>query len=147
MSDYIIYIISWLVSVIIMTLFSALISQLSGNEYREPNLLSKLISGNELGIKEKPFHIVMGWVIHFSIGLLFFSIYTLLYQFTDQMKSMFWTCLIGFLFGGIGILGWTIAFKISSNPPNIEFKGFSLQLLFAHIIFCICIWQMLNLLL
>lgn len=144
MSHLSIYIIAWLISVLMMTSFSVLISYISKKEYREPTLLSKLISGNNKDVKETSGNLFLGYLIHFAIGGVFIIIYILLYRYIEQISSIFWTLLVGLLFGGMGIFGWILLLEITKNPPKIHYKGFFLQLIFAHIIFCLSAMLILN---
>ena len=41
------------------------------------------------------------------------------------------------LSGVIGIISWIIIFKMTDHQPPIDFKGYYIQLFFAHIIFAI----------
>jgi hypothetical protein len=45
--------------------------------------------------------------------------------------------ILGVISGVIGIFSWIIIFKMTNHQPPIDFKGYYIQLFFAHIIFAV----------
>ncbi|WP_348825078.1 hypothetical protein [Flavobacterium aestuarii] len=117
-----------------MTLFSYAISASYKELYKEPVLLTfvliKLNLELSLNTKKKA-----AWLIHYLIGLIFVLIYHFLWTKAILELSFLSGLLLGSLSGIVGIFGWLLIFKLAKYKPHIDFKGYYLQLFFAHIIF------------
>jgi hypothetical protein len=117
-----------------MTLFSYVISASFRELYKEPVLLTFLLTQLKLelspGTKK-----ILAWLIHYIIGLLFVIGYHLLWIYNILDLSVLTAIILGAISGIIGILGWVIMFKIARYKPAIDFKGYYIQLFFAHVIF------------
>ena len=125
-----------LVGTTMMTIFSYLISVGFQKLYKEPVLLKYLLlkSGASLTKKETA---AGGWILHYAIGILFITIYHFLW--TSNSIALTWLngLFLGIASGIVGILGWFVMFKISKFKSDIDFAGYFVQLLFAHIIFAL----------
>ena len=118
-----------------MTAFSYLVANMKKSQFREPELLNILISrSRSTSLKISKNHFA-GWLIHYSIGFVFVGIFHLLWKYTELPVSLWSGAGLGFVAGIFGIGGWIAFFKTNSNPPEIEFKDFYIQLLVAHVIF------------
>ena len=117
-----------------MTLFSYVISASFRELYKEPVLLTYLLTKFhvEVSTQTKTF---LAWLLHYIIGLLFVIAYHFLWAYNIVEFSWRIALLFGAISGIIGILGWIILFEIVPQKPNIDFKGYYLQLFFAHVIF------------
>lgn len=117
-----------------MTLFSYAISEGFRELYKEPVLLTFLLKQMklELSVEKKK---ILAWLIHYIIGLLFVIGYHLLWINNVLEISVLNAVLLGAICGIIGILGWVIMFKIAKYKPAIDFKGYYIQLFFAHVVF------------
>jgi hypothetical protein len=117
-----------------MTLFSYAISEGFRELYKEPVLLTFLLKQMklELSVEKKK---ILAWLIHYIIGLLFVIGYHLLWINNVLEISVLNALLLGAICGIIGILGWVIMFKIAKYKPAIDFKGYYIQLFFAHVVF------------
>ena len=117
-----------------MTLFSYTISESFRKLYKEPVLLTYILTQlkAELSSKVKT---ILAWLIHYSIGLIFVIIYHFLWIHTILQLTFFNGLLLGMVSGIVGIISWMILFKIADYKPAIDFKGYYIQLFFAHIIF------------
>ncbi len=118
-----------------MTFFSYTISFIRGKEFKEPQLLTKLLyrqihTSRLRGVENMP-----GWIIHLSIGYIFIAIMDCAFLFSGVQPSLWWGMIFGTGLGIIGVAGWKILFAIHPNPPEIHFREFYIQLLIAHIIF------------
>lgn len=134
MDDFYKILITALLSIITMTSFSYLISKAFRELYKEPVLLTYFL--NVMKIKISPgLQIFLAWMLHYLIGLGFVIVYHLIWQ--AHLLPLNWQVgfLIGFVSGIIGIIGWVLIFNYTDHQPKIDFKGYYLQLLFAHIIF------------
>ncbi|HLN74195.1 MAG: hypothetical protein ACM3O8_03975 [Methylococcaceae bacterium] len=127
------------VATTLMTAFSYLISETFRGLYKEPVLLHYLMIrfNFNLSPKEKT---VAGWTIHYTIGLLFVLAWYILWKRglfeLNWLSGLIYGCVIGI----IGIGGWAVMFILSDHKPKIDFKGYYLQLFFAHIVFGLTTW-------
>jgi len=116
-----------------MSLFSYFLSGPGARNFREPNLLGKLIQ-RVLPVKTKTSAQMAGWGLHYLVGLLFAETYAPLWTGRPQadMKT-------GLVLGGISgiaaILIWRFTYAIHPYPPAVHFVLFAAQLFFAHVIF------------
>lgn len=119
-----------------MTSFSCFMSKQFQELYKEPVLLSFVLSKlkMELSVKSEK---ILGWLLHFLIGFLFVLAYYVLWVKDILPISTLSALLLGAISGIIGITCWMFIFKMSNHQPHIDFKGYYLQLFFAHIIFAI----------
>ena len=115
-----------------MTAFSYLYAYLSKDNFKEPQLLNLLLTRiSGISIHKKS---IVGWILHFIFGIIFTVILYLLWENFIQ-PNWINTLLIGIIAGIIGSVGWKIFFALHPNPPKIKFVEYSLQLIFAHIVF------------
>ncbi|PIF34405.1 hypothetical protein CLU81_5045 [Flavobacterium sp. 9] len=119
-----------------MTWFSYFMSKQFQELYKEPVLLSFVLSKFKMKSSVKP-EKTIGWLLHFLIGYLFVLAYHFLWVRDILPISILSALLLGAISGIIGIIGWMFIFKISNHQPHIDFKGYYLQLFFAHLIFAI----------
>jgi riboflavin transporter FmnP len=119
----------------LMTVFSYLVANWRKSQFREPELLNMLLSRASLTSLKIPKNHIAGWLIHFAIGFLFVLIFDLIWRYSELEVSLLSGAGLGFIAGIIGIIGWNVFFKLNSNPPQIDFKDFYIQLLIAHVIF------------
>ncbi len=119
-----------------MTLFSYIISTSFRELYKEPVLLTYILSklNLDLSTKTKP---VLAWILHYLIGLIFVVTYHILWFYNILDLSFLSVLFLGAASGIIGIIGWMFMFKITDHKPRIDFKGYYIQLFFAHVIFAI----------
>lgn len=117
-----------------MTLFSYIISKSFRELYKEPVLLTFILSklNLDLSIKTKT---ILAWLLHYFIGLIFVIIYHILWFYNILKLSLLSALLLGAVSGIIGIISWMFMFKITDHKPQIDYKGYYIQLFFAHIIF------------
>ena len=118
----------------LMTIFSYMLSVNFRELYKEPVLLSYLLTSLDISLSKRVRRF-FGWLIHYSIGFLFVLAYHILWENEIIEKNWNAALLLGAVSGIVGILGWLMMFKISKYEPNIDFKGYYLQLFFAHVIF------------
>lgn len=118
----------------VMTLFSYAVSASARELYKEPVLLTYVLSHLHLKISPKLKNI-LAWVLHYIIGLLFVIGYHFLWY--NEFLEISWAAsiLLGVISGIIGIISWVILFEIVPQKPNIDFKGYYIQLFVAHVIF------------
>lgn len=119
-----------------MTLFSYVMSASFRELYKEPVLLSFILTkmNFEVSVQRKKY---LAWLLHYFIGFLFVLAYHIMWLYNILYISITSAFLLGIASGIIGIIGWIIIFQIADYKPKIDFKGYYIQLFFAHIIFAI----------
>jgi len=122
-----------IIATLIMTGFSYLVSFITKQQFREPELLNRLVASSIIPLKPNPPNI-LGWIIHFIIGYVL-SLGLLNGWKILNISFLFYGISGGIILGIIGIIGWYIMLKINPNPPQICRKPFYSHLIFAHIIF------------
>ena len=117
-----------------MTLFSYAVSASFRELYKEPVLLTFLLAQLKIEVSLKS-RATLAWLLHYFIGFIFVLIYHFLWVNDILKLSILNALLLGSISGIIGIIGWMIMFRLADYKPNIDFKGYYIQLFFAHIIF------------
>ena len=117
-----------------MTWFSYVMSKNFRELYKEPVLLSFALKKTNINLSEKS-RKILGWLIHYIIGFLFVMGYHIVWVKDILPISPLSALILGVISGVIGILSWIIIFKMTNHQPPIDFKGYYIQLFFAHIIF------------
>lgn len=116
----------------VMTLFSYLVSRKENKEFKEPVILSKLLTG---GLPNRKNNDLYGWALHYAVGLIFSSVYDRLWQRTSLSPSTSTGLILGGITGLVGIGVWSIAFKLHPDPPHVPQKKYYGHLLAAHLFF------------
>jgi hypothetical protein len=117
-----------------MTLFSYCAANAEKEQFREPVLLAKLARRLYPEITEKE-SLLLGWLLHYSVGCFFTTIYNRLWRKTRLPRSVFTGFMLGGICGFVGIAVWHIVFRFHPRPPRIDLKNYYKQLLIAHLIF------------
>jgi len=117
-----------------MTLFSYAISASFRELYKEPVLLTFLLVQLKIDVSIKT-KAILAWLLHYFIGFIFVFIYHLVWIHNILQLSFLNALLLGAASGIIGITGWILLFKLSNYKPDIDYKGYYIQLFFAHVIF------------
>tara|TARA_A100000171_G_scaffold53080_1_gene76413 strand:- start:1066 stop:1500 length:435 start_codon:yes stop_codon:yes gene_type:complete len=124
-----------LVATLAMTLFSYALSYLTKSKFEEPQLLNLLVSRHKrLKYLTSREHII-GWALHFGIGLVFVILFYVVHKLFDVSITYSFGAFFGFIAGIAGVLGWQILLYIHPDPPDFNRKLFFIQLIIAHIIF------------
>lgn len=119
-----------------MTWFSYASTKNFKELYREPVFISAVLAQIKINIPIETKK-NLGWVLHFVIGFLFVLTYHIIWVKDILAISVLSALILGVISGVIGIISWIIIFKITRYHPPIGFKGYYIQLFFAHIIFAI----------
>lgn len=117
-----------------MTLFSYLISESENKNFREPEVLAKLIKRLPDNCSEETAQIA-GWGMHYTIGLLFVVMYSELWKQKNIDPTITSGILLGTASGIIGILAWKAMFETHPDPPVKDLKDYFRHLLLAHVVF------------
>ncbi|WP_343707343.1 hypothetical protein [Flavobacterium sp.] len=119
-----------------MTWFSYAMSENFRELYNEPVLLGFALRKTKISLSEKS-QKTWGWLIHYIIGFLFVMGYHIIWVKDILPISPLSALILGVISGVIGILSWIVIFKMTDHQPPIDFKGYYIQLFFAHIIFAV----------
>ena len=117
-----------------MTLFSYLISESENKNFREPEVLARLIKRLPGSSSEETAQIA-GWGMHYTIGFLFVVIYSELWKHKNIDSAVTSGILLGTASGFTGILAWKAMFEIHPDPPAKDLKDYFRHLLLAHVVF------------
>jgi len=115
-----------------MTLFSYLLSIKKKEKFLEPLALNQLVYPKD---KKDQAHHVLGYGLHYLVGLFFSFFYLHLFNKKIISPNGWNFTWMGFLNGLIGSLGWYITLKLHNNPPKLKLGKYFLQLIVAHVIF------------
>lgn len=121
-----------------MTVFSYAVSAIAQQRYKEPELLNYLIIRWKLQVF-KPKENTAGWIVHYLVGIVFVVSYETLWLFTGFSVSWGTALLLGLASGLIGLAGWKLMFASTRRPPKINFPGYYLQLMAAHVVFALTV--------
>lgn len=129
-------IISSVAATSVMTLFSYAVSLSAREMYKEPVLLTYILTVLHLQVSPN-LKSILGWLLHYLIGLGFVVGYHFLWF--SEFLEISWdvSILLGVISGIIGVISWVILFEIIPQKPDIDFKGYYIQLFAAHIIFSV----------
>lgn len=122
-------------AMVTMTAFSYAVSTTFRELYKEPVLLQYFLKKTHLK-ESAELQAIFAWIIHYFIGLGFVVGYHFLWS-KQLFDTLLWATFIGTVSGIIGVLGWHLIFNYTRHQPKIDFKGYYLQLIIAHIIFAL----------
>lgn len=123
------------VGIILMTAFSYLVSLVVNECFKEPELLELLLRAKTRSEPKK--FPVAGWTLHYLTGILFAFAYEVYWQSCEAQIDWVTTGQLGLASGILGIVVWKIAYAIAPKKPNIDYRGFYLQLVLAHLLFAL----------
>lgn len=128
--------ISWFVASCILKLFYKTVSVKDIEVYREPALLTFLLTAIDINFPLRA-KFITGKILHHCIGVCFASIYYLIWYY--EFKEISWTIslIIGLINGLLHIIGWVFLLEIIPSSRLSNFKGYYLQLVFVHNVFTI----------
>lgn len=121
-----------------MTIYSYLVSRKEREQFREPQLLNRLLYGKEhgkMGPVEKSRQPAAGFLLHYCTGILFSSCYHLFWKEKVKTSVLKNGISYGLSFGILGVSIWKTVFKVHPNPPEIGLNRYLKQLIIAHLIF------------
>jgi hypothetical protein len=118
-----------------MTLYSYYAAKKEKQQYKEPELLNKLIDRNKtIDVDVSKKH-AAGWLAHYGVGVLFVFSYWVVYREALHSPGAVKVLIVGSASAGIAVVSWKIMFAASPNPPNNNRFGYYRQLAIAHLIF------------
>ncbi|MDB5228939.1 MAG: hypothetical protein JWN78_3132 [Bacteroidota bacterium] len=116
-----------------MTLFSYAVSKIQHRNFKEPQLLGKLI--HRVAPVEKKNAEKSGWLLHYATGIIFASVYYQVLKKTNVEPTVLNGLLIGGLSGIPAVGIWYAVLKLHPYPPKRTFKNYFGHLIAAHVIF------------
>ena len=116
------------------TLFSYILSEGMGKNFKEPELIGKMFGHGipELGKEQAQFS---GWMTHYLVGIAFAAAYEQLIQHTGIKPTVQNGIVAGALSGFPAALTWDTALKVHPAPPRKRSMVYYAQLLAGHAIF------------
>jgi hypothetical protein len=117
-----------------MTLFSYLVSEVQEENFKEPELLGKLLQTLAPDVN-KDLGRFIGWNLHYFVGFIFAFLYASLWERTKVRPTLKSGLILGALSGMVGLTVWKLCFRVHPNPPKINFKRYYGHLLATHLIF------------
>lgn len=119
-----------------MTLFSYAVSASFREMYKEPVLLTYLLTTFKINLPNAT-KTTLAWLLHYGIGVVFVTAYHYFWARNILELSIVHALLLGIISGFIGIISWMVLFKIANYKPSIDYKGYYIQLFVAHVIFAL----------
>src|SRR5665647_1829838 len=101
-----------------MTLFSYVTSRKKNKNFREPDVLGKMVYRVVPEI-EKPLSTIAGWVLHGGAGLFFAAVYESLLKDTKVKPTVPYGLLTGGVNGAVALLIWKAKFRLHPYTPQI----------------------------
>jgi hypothetical protein len=117
-----------------MTLFSYLVSETKEENFKEPELLGKLLYRliPDLNKQNSRF---AGWSLHYVVGFIFAFLYARLWEERKIKPTVESGLMLGGLSGVLAIIVWKSTFKLHPLPPKIYAGKYYGHLLITHFIF------------
>ncbi len=116
------------------TLFSYLISKATGKNFKEPELIGKMIDRSPTPVKHENAQFT-GWVTHYLIGISFAAAYRELIHVTGIKPTVANGIITGAVSGFPAALTWDTSLKVHPAPPRKRSVDYYMQLFFGHALF------------
>ncbi|MBB5394750.1 hypothetical protein [Mucilaginibacter sp. AK015] len=120
----------------VMTLSSHLMSEIFGENFREPQHLATMI-GRLAPALSKNAKQIAGWGAHFAMGFVFAAVYVELWETRKIKHTILNGVILGLVSGVLGFLIWKGTFKAHPLPPLMRFDHYYLQRIPAHVVFAV----------
>jgi len=128
-------IVAGIVGTSFMTLYSYYKAKKENQQYKEPELLNKLIDRNKTVDVDVSTKHAAGWVAHYGVGVLFVLSYWVLYRKALHSPGPIKVLVVGSGSAIVAVAAWKVMFSASPNPPDNNRFGYYRQLAIAHLIF------------
>lgn len=119
---------------VMMTAFSYVVSRMKSQQFREPKLLNMILRRSTYDMNPSN-NSILGWVVHFSIGVILMTLFYILHLTFSFNISAISILLYGISAGILSILSWHLMFILNPDSADIVLSEFYLQLLIAHVLF------------
>ena len=122
------------------TLFSYIMTERTGKDYEQPELLGKMIDRTEIDLTKKESE-YSGWLIHYLTGIIFATVYKKILDLSSIKPGIKNGAITGAITGLPAILGWHTLLYLHPNPPRKKSWDYYAELVAGHIIFgATCFW-------
>ncbi len=118
----------------LMTSFSYLASACTGRNFKEPELLARIVAGKPRGPLRAP-ELVLGWLGHAGAGISWQLLFRHLMENRGMRPSLKNGMVLGALTGVASVLIWSSMFRASRNRVLYRPGRFYRHLVLAHIVF------------
>ncbi len=122
----------------VMTTFSYLMAGKYKALFAEPVMLNFILHRLHLCIPGR-FKKFTGWLAHYCIGLAFVFAYALLWRYAGIQFGWLSAFTFGVASAIIGMIGWTLIYRLPDKKPPVPLRDYYVQLFFAHIIFALVV--------
>ena len=119
-----------------MTAFSYLVSEMKNRNFKEPNLLQKMIF-RIMPWQDKQTATAGGWLVHYFAGLLFATVYERLWEKTRLEPTFRNSLAFGAISGLLAIAVWKATLTFHPNPPKTNFRRYAGHLFVTHLVFAV----------
>jgi len=116
------------------TLFSYMVSKSTGKNFKEPELIGKMIDHPAVKVEDQVAQFA-GWITHYIIGISFAAAYKKIIDSTNMKPTLTNGMITGAFSGLPATLGWHTSLSIHPVPPRKKSFDYYAQLFFGHIIF------------
>ncbi len=116
------------------TLFSYLMSVACDEDFREPELIGKMLNRLPTDLSKKQSRLA-GWISHYLVGIAFAATYKLIIEKTQIKPSIKNGLITGALSGYPASLTWDKALQLHPAPPRKRSLFYYGQLVIGHAIF------------
>lgn len=116
------------------TIFSYIISKATGENFKEPQLLGRMIEDVTPNADE-PESQFSGWLLHYLIGVGFSTSYKMLLKLTPMKPTITNGAIVGAASAIPAVASWHSALSVHPTPPRDKTVDYFLQLSIGHIIF------------
>lgn len=128
--------IAGIVGTVLMTTFSYIVSRVKSQQFREPRLLNMILRRSTYDMNPSN-NSVLGWVVHFSIGVILMTLFYILHITFSFNISALSILVYGIAAGILSILSWHLMLVVSPTSPDFVLRDFYVQLLIAHVLFAL----------
>jgi hypothetical protein len=115
-----------------MTIFSIITSEKKGRQFREHEILIKLLKAFPIS---KSNRVALGWIAHYLTGMTFNMANQAILKKLKTSPTFFNGLILGGLNGAIGIAVWKLIFETHPSPPKISLNRYLAHLMLAHLVF------------
>ncbi|HYG37593.1 MAG TPA: DUF6789 family protein [Cytophagales bacterium] len=122
----------------LMTAFLYILSFISGKRLNVVKILGTMITGqttSEKGLSDSKKAIVMGWLLHYAIGIGFALSFVFLWHNNMGKPDLKNGLILGLIYGAIAATVWRMFFRVHPNPPLIPLRSFLISIFIGHILF------------
>lgn len=133
-------IISGIVGTLVMTGAVYLFSLMDNKVMKVPKILGTMLTFSTTpngGLCKTPVCISIGTMAHYAMGIFFIFCYYLLWRFNVGKPDIIYAFLFGVIHGLVGMLIWSLFFKLHPRPPHVALANYLWSLMVGHLFFAL----------